>query len=562
MRHFRLLWLLLGLIFTGFWQPARANVAVKTGNFFVSYVDVSFSGGFAMTIERIYNSKTPFVGIFGCGWGNPYEIYLTTSADGSVIVHEYGGGAENRFNPPQYSEAELLTAIDKMVKAAREAAQIQNDDDEAVYRRRLARDATFRNDEWDKWVVAGGLERRILPVGTRLFSDRFAYQFLTRVENGFRRDTANGRTEFFNDNGQLIKITDQNHNALDFAYGDNGRIRAISDNFKQRIELSYNAQGQVVEIRARNKRIIYRYNDSAELIYSRDVDGNVYQYFYSTDNRHNLRRILYTDSTTMEMTYYDQNKHENIHTVKDRDGTLKIYDYFLKDSGDFNDSSVTISTKDKALRLLNRQIYQYRDRLKSDGDFYTEKVVSIVDGERSETHYSEAGLPLMIRDGSGETRFQYDGRNNLLRKESNEQIIEMKYLDNLDRITEVRKWPKKLPQQITWSKFDYDVKGNLIRAEDSTKQVVDLSYDEFGRMNLIASKTEKITLSYNSDSKLMQISGWKNDKLLGNLISIYDSDGQIKSYDCPQGRDASSQIASLLGKLVAVVSPAGVSLGF
>src|SRR4051812_6430939 len=78
---------------------AHANVSLKNGNFFIGYTDIIYPGGFEPKIERVYNSKTPYNGIFGWGWGNEYEVYLTVSADGSVVVHEYGGGAENRFSP-------------------------------------------------------------------------------------------------------------------------------------------------------------------------------------------------------------------------------------------------------------------------------------------------------------------------------------------------------------------------------------------------------------------------------------------------------------------------------
>src|SRR3990170_4922362 len=78
---------------------AYANVSLKNGNFFIGYTDIVYPGGFEPKIERVYNSKTPYEGIFGWGWGSEYEVFLTVSADGSVLVREYGGGAENRFSP-------------------------------------------------------------------------------------------------------------------------------------------------------------------------------------------------------------------------------------------------------------------------------------------------------------------------------------------------------------------------------------------------------------------------------------------------------------------------------
>jgi len=100
-------------------QFANASVSIKNGNFFMGYTDIVYPGGFEPKIDRTYNSKTPFKGIFGHGWGNEYEAYLTVSADGSVVVHEYGGGAENRFIPVGFKSSDLDEAIARITEEAK-----------------------------------------------------------------------------------------------------------------------------------------------------------------------------------------------------------------------------------------------------------------------------------------------------------------------------------------------------------------------------------------------------------------------------------------------------------
>src|SRR5438270_13920159 len=87
--------------------PAMANVSIKNGNFFIGYTDIVYPGGFEPKVERVYNSKSPYRGIFGYGWGSEYEVRLSVMADGSVVVHEYGGGADNRFSPRSFNPKEL-----------------------------------------------------------------------------------------------------------------------------------------------------------------------------------------------------------------------------------------------------------------------------------------------------------------------------------------------------------------------------------------------------------------------------------------------------------------------
>ena len=84
---------------------AFADVTLKNGNFYVSFTDLSYAGGFEPKIERVYNSKSSFKGLFGWGWGTEYEVYVTVEGDGTATVHEYGSGAENVFSPPSAQSA-------------------------------------------------------------------------------------------------------------------------------------------------------------------------------------------------------------------------------------------------------------------------------------------------------------------------------------------------------------------------------------------------------------------------------------------------------------------------
>src|SRR5690349_8663795 len=63
------------------------------GNVYFAYKDT-----LQPEVERVYNSKAGDKDIFGWSWGTSYSTRPTVSADGSVVVHEFGTGAENRFN--------------------------------------------------------------------------------------------------------------------------------------------------------------------------------------------------------------------------------------------------------------------------------------------------------------------------------------------------------------------------------------------------------------------------------------------------------------------------------
>jgi len=196
----------LGLVVLALGTPgALANVSLRNGNFFIGYTDIVYPGGFEPKIERVYNSKSGFKGMFGWGWGTEYEVNLSVSADGSVVVHEYGGGAENRFSPVAFNQAELQKAVGQLVEAARKAGVTGSQQSVADYQKKLAGDARFRNQEWEKFIEKKLLKPRQLVAGTQLTSNRFSYQYITKVKEGYVRSYDNGRVEQFSEEGHLAK---------------------------------------------------------------------------------------------------------------------------------------------------------------------------------------------------------------------------------------------------------------------------------------------------------------------------------------------------------------------
>src|SRR5690606_23721887 len=117
------------------------------------------------------------------------------------------------------------------------------------------------------------------------------------------------------------------------------------DNFNRKMFMSYNTQGLLSKIEGENgKTAIYKYGKRAELIYSKDVDGNEYKYKY--DKIFNLTQIAYKDGTTMDIAYFGRDQNDSVKRVKDRDGTVTeyAYDWGKKDKGY---RMVEVKVKDK-----------------------------------------------------------------------------------------------------------------------------------------------------------------------------------------------------------------------
>ncbi|OFZ79169.1 MAG: hypothetical protein A2583_00565 [Bdellovibrionales bacterium RIFOXYD1_FULL_53_11] len=535
---------------------AGANVSLKNGNFFLNFIDIIYPGGFEPKIERAYNSMTPYKGIFGNNWGSEYEVFLNVSADGSVVVHEYGGGAENRFTPAQFNAQELDKAVDSLAAVAQKSGVAGSASQLAAYKQKLKGDATFRNDEWEKFRSQGRIKPRQLLVGTKLYSVKFNYQFITRFQDGYVRQFDNGRIEKFNDSGKIARISDKNNNFIDFTYGKDGKLQKVVDNFNRKIFFTFNTQGLVAKIQGENgKEASYKYNALKQLVYSKDVDNNVYTYSY--DKIDNLTQIGYADKTTENITYYGPEKGYMVKKDKARDGTVTDYTYEKHGPGV---SSVALDVKGPDGKTISSSKYEYHIKTRADGDEWTQKLVSVLDGEKTETVYSESnGLPLSIKKGGEETTFQYDAKGHVTRKASPLEVTELAYDDKAGKVSKVVIYAPGAKAQAKWSQFQYDAKGNLQFAKNSAGSAVKLFYDANGRIkSLVDQNKRRIDFKYNEHSKPVEIS----DPSLGTIKVSYTNSGEIKKVESASGRKVALQVTSAFQNLLDIIQPAGVSLSF
>ncbi|MBI2711888.1 MAG: RHS repeat protein [Bdellovibrio sp.] len=535
----------------------QASVQLKNGNFFIGYTDIIYSGGFEPKMERIYNSKTPFKGVYGWGWGNEYEVYLTISADGSAVVHEYGGGAENRFTPTAFNAAELDKAVKEIVDTAVKAGVAGSGGGIQTYTNKLKTDATFRNDEWQKFVDQGKLKPRQLKNDAKLISNRFSFQFISRVQGGYLRISESGKVEKFGENGKLLRVSDKNGNFIDFTYGKDGHMSKLVDNFNRKMFFQYNNQGLLTKIDGENsKSATFSYNDRAELTKSVDVDGNEYTFKYDTAGRHNLVGINYSDKTSMEVAYWGQDKSEHVKSVKDRDGTLTEYVYNIKG----NIFGVTVTVKGSDKKPIGKTYYEYEFATYKDGGEWTRRLKVVADGDVTDTTYNECcGLPLQIKHGSDVTTFEYDTKGHVTKKTTPSEITELHYDPTVGKVDRVAKYSKFDKKEVSWSTFEYDAKGNLKFAKNSEGKGVKLAYDNSGRiMSLVDQNHRQVNFKYNEDSKPEEIT----DPAVGTIRVTYTNTGEIKKVDSTAGRKIALQVTSAFQNLLDIIRPAGVSLTF
>ena len=543
---------------------ARADVSLRNGNFFVSFRDISYPGGIEPKVERVYNSKSDFNGIFGSGWGTQYETHLAIDPDGSIIVTEYGGGANNRFLPKNYNAQGLQDGVNAVVEAAKKAGVVSNAAQVEAYRKRVSNDFDFRARQYSIFVSKNLLPRKQIQEGTQYTTTEYQYQYITKVKGGYVRIMEAGEIQKFNESGKMVQIMDRNKNYLNFGYDQNGHLVQLIDSQNRKMTLSYNQQNLVEKIVGESgKYTAYRYDKNGLMIYSRDDNGVENSFGYTKDQYLNLNEIGYLSDKDangkpkkMTIQYYGPEKKSNVHLVSNPDGTTNEYEY-LSDLKTPNYYAVHVLLKDAKGARISDSKYEYFYKTKMGGQDFTEKMISTVDGDKTETYYDpKLGYPIKIVNNGRTTTMEYDQKGRMVKKTTPIETTDLTYDQGVGKVAKVVK--KLKSGTVIWSEFQYDkASGNLVFAHNNDKKSVKLVYDPEGRIRALVDQSgRQLTFKYNDLSKPIEIS----DPKLGTVKFSYKNSGEVDKIDSNGGANVATEVMRALQGLIDITAPAGVTM--
>lgn len=524
---------------------AFGGVNLKNGNFYITYTDIVVPGGdHDLEITRTYNSKSTDNGWFGFGWGSLYETKLAVSADGSVVVMENGSGAQTRFVPKEAVNVEV--ASKKIVEAMRSKETMSDVAVQSLVKR-LNNDAELRQFYSKKYNV-----QTVLAEGTVLYSNDRGIQTIVKEKNGYKRTNSDGKTDYFDAAGKLTKISDKNGYSILFEY-QGEQLVAIKDTQAKQIMLEWYPDGKIKSAAsAGDKKATYTYDTKGNLTVSNDVAGHTYKYDY--DGNHNLTTISYVDTTKLQVKY-DKNAFAT--EVIERNGESTKYKYENNPKNpDFHYWTTVIKKPVDGPESTSR--YEYEIKTKPDGQQYTYKIATEVDGLKTETIYSECcSLPLKITRGKDVTTFEYNAKGLLTKKSSTRgEYVELAYDDKINKIT-------KVVNNDGWTTFQYDKIGNLAKAVNSAGKSVLLIYDRSGKITKMIdqekddAKTRRtLSFKYNSMGKPVEI----EMENVGIINVAYDNYGEIKKVESKAGAKMALQVTQAFQSLLSIVKPAGVNL--
>lgn len=543
---------------------ARADVSLRNGNFFVTFKDISYPGGIEPKIERVYNSKSDYVGFFGYSWGTQFETHLVIDPDGSLIISEYGGGANNRFLPKNYSAKGVDEGVALILGAAKKAGMLSNSKDLENYKKKVTNDFEFRSRQYSVFVNKGLLQRKEVTEGTQYVSTEYQYQYITKVKGGYVRVLEAGEIQKFNEGGKMVQLMDRNKNFINFSYDKNNRLIQLVDNQNRKMNFSYNQQNLLEKITGESgKYASFKYSKEGLLNYSRDDAGVENTYKYTKDQFLNLAEIGWLNQKDakgqpkrMVVSYYGPDKKSSVKSVVNPDGTTNEYEY-TSDPKNPNYYAVHVLLKDAGGVRVSDSKYEYFYKNKLGGEVYTSKMISTIDGDKTETTYDDKlGFPVKIVNNGRTTTMEYDAKGRMTKKITPIETTELAYDATVGKVSKVTRKVKS--GTVLWSEFQYDkATTNLLFAQNSDKKTVKLLYDTEGRIRALVDQSgRQLSFKYNELSKPIEIA----DPKLGTVKFTYKNSGEVDKIDSNGGANVATEVMRALQGLIDITAPAGVSM--
>jgi YD repeat-containing protein len=523
---------------------ANALIDTKNANYSEAWIDLSIPGsGYDLRVERAYNSRTLYNGIFGFGWCSEFETALEVTPESNLKLTECGAGTEVLYQAKGFSEKD----IEKNVRAIMIKVKAENLSSTASYftalEGRLRSETSLRSEYAGKYGII-----RTIPDKTRFYANGKETDYIEKNGSEYSRVTADGGTQKFRLNGKLEKIYDRNGNYLTLNY-DGKLLTEVADNNGRKLSLSYYDNGKVKLIKGPSGITAeYRFKNLNDLMSVKMGNGQFSQFEY--DDLHNLTKVIFPDKKTREMTY---NKNKDwITGFKDVDGCLETYDYH--DSTDIPKDHywATVVKKCQGQVVLNAR-YEFWYDFKSDHTGkYLKKGRTEENSIVTDVVYNELGKPLSITREKKVTKFDYYD-NGLLKKKitPDGSTTVLKYDNSFKKVSRIERANKA-------SDFYYDVRGNLIKALNSDGQKIVLTYDIAGRVATLEDQAKRrVLIKYDLRANKPSVIEREG---VGIISVTYNDRGEIAKVSSPAGSSVAVQVASAFNNLLDLIQPAGVNL--
>lgn len=529
-------------------QFSSAIVDMKNANFTNTWVDLEVPGsGYDLKVNRTYNSKSLFDGMFGFGWCSDFETSLQVTAEGNLKITECGAGQEIFFTPRAFGKKEIQNTIDQIIAKMKAAKK----GDEKQWKE-ISKDMLTDHDLRSKFAFA---YKVAVPVkeGTQFFANGKEVENITLSKGVYTRNLPDGSYQRFDKSGQLTHLYDKNGNFLKLDYAD-GTLKELVDNNGRKLSFKYYNNKKVRSISGPgNLTAEYKFTKMNDLTWVNNAWKNVYTYEY--DDLHNLVKANYPDKTSIALKYDKRN--DWVVSFTDRQKCIENYNYEFDDKNPkLHYWSTVKKTCGKEVVNESRHEFWYAER--ADGQIYLSRVASTVNSNVTDITYHDVfGKPIAIRRNNERFTFEYFPNGLVKNKNSDVNKLSFNYDKATGKVSEVvtRTVDQKGKVIATRkSEFKYDKKGNLIFASNSDGQKVNMTYDQRGRIATITDQAKKVVkIQYEERFGKPAVVTRPG---LGTIQVSYKPSGDIDKVNSSEGPSVAMQVASTFNNLLDVIAPA------
>ena len=536
-------------VFILFAFSAQGLIDTKNANYTKTFVDILLPGaGLPLLVERTYNSRSLYRGMFGYGWCSNLETRLEVMPDNTLMVVECGGGAEISY-VSKSAKGDQSIMIKKIMAEVKKKKGLSRKYIKQV-ERDLKNSALLQSELIRAFRLEGKAQSGVYQaLGRQNDSIKFS-------GNQYRRSLPSGQIQFFDKKGFLIKEMDKSGNWIKI-HRKKGSIAKVMDNKGRSLQFKWKKKG-ILQINGPNKlRAEYTIKND-NLVKALNSKRESYQHFY--DDYHNLTKTRYPDSSYESLTY--NTDRDWVVSFQDRRGCRERYKYITNKRN--KDHYWTDVKKTCGKRVTNISRYEFWNKKKKDGSKYLYRAKQDVNGQVADITYDKkTGSPLSITRNRVTVRYAYypngflksrfePGKNVLFSKYNNKckkprQVV-VQYVQN-----------KKVRRQVR-TEISYDPKKcHLVMAKQSgTGRWVSVKRDHLGRIHEMLDQSKKrIIVAYNekySKPKKITRPG------VGSIQVFYDRNGQVDTRKTRTDPTVAAQVASVFNGFLEIISPVATDI--
>lgn len=540
---------------------SHAIVDMKSANYSDNWTDLIVPGvGYDLRVNRTYNSRSLFNGLFGFGWCSDFETRIEVTPESNLKLTECGGGMEILFMPKSFKPAKVDSTIKAILTEIKRRRPELRPDYIAGLEKELKVDDFMREEFSRRMGIKGKVESGVVYSANGREAEN-----ITLKGGIFKRTLADGTFQLFDPiSGHMNQMYDKNQNYLKLSW-QKDTLQSVSDNLGRKLSFKYNPQNKkVAEIFGPNglkAKYIIKGEDLVQV-----TDGKKEDYKYIYDDVHNLTRIDFPDKTHKALTY---NKDKDwVTSFRNRKGCMETYDYEVSKDDPKNHFWSNV-VKKCGTKVTNQSKYEFFHRPRPDGTgVYLYRVRTEVNNNVTDIVYHEIfGKPLSILRDNIKTDYAYFNNGFVKTKKEPGRSMSFEYKNSCQKVSSValryyeeasnnkkKAKAEKLTKTIR-TKFVYDpAKCNLILADNSDGQKVKLKYDPQGRIAQIEDQSKKLVkIQYEAKFGKPWIVTRPG---LGAIKVSYKGDGEIAKVESKEGPNVAVQVASIFNNLLDIIAPA------